>query len=295
MMTVESYGVQVRSAVEQLLKDCEVGTIEVVKINDQKLIGITVKKKDVNAGPTFYANEFFDEGVGVQEAAGIIAGRYREVEDMPIPDDADKLSMDMASVEDKLTIRVLEMARNKEFLKEVPYMDIGEGLAIHACINLGECSITVNRKLAEDWDIDDVELMLRALVNAERVKPAVLKPMTAALFGGEDINLLDPDHEEEELDAMYVLSTDGLEPYGASVIAYDGMLTKIARALGTSYYILPSSLHELIILPDKEDMDVSGLKKMVLEANRTVVAPYDVLSDNVYFYDAEEAELKGVA
>ena len=62
---------------------------------------------------------------------------------------------------------------------------------------------------------------------------------------------------------------------------------KVAELLGTNFYVLPSSIHELLILPDNGSMQLSELEAMVREVNATQVAPEDRLSDKVQYYDRE--------
>ena len=67
---------------------------------------------------------------------------------------------------------------------------------------------------------------------------------------------------------------------------YTDMLKQIAVQLkADSFFLLPSSVHEWIILPEWERDDVGYLREMVEEANRTAVADIDLLSNHVYRYD----------
>ena len=77
-------------------------------------------------------------------------------------------------------------------------------------------------------------------------------------------------------------TTDGVD--GAACIAYDGMPERIRRRLGVDFYVLPSSVHEVIILPDDKSADVQALNRMVEEINSSVVAEMDVLSNRVYHF-----------
>ena len=73
---------------------------------------------------------------------------------------------------------------------------------------------------------------------------------------------------------------------GASALFYDGILDRIRDVIGGDYYILPSSIHEFVIVPGCASTGrTDELKKIVLEANRTVTRPYEILNDNVYHYD----------
>ena len=66
---------------------------------------------------------------------------------------------------------------------------------------------------------------------------------------------------------------------------YDGLLCDFARKVGRNFYIIPSSIHEVILIPDT--LDIHYMKAMVKEVNGTEVSPDEVLSDNVYRYDID--------
>ena len=75
--------------------------------------------------------------------------------------------------------------------------------------------------------------------------------------------------------------------HGAGVLAYQDFMDQAAERVGGSFYILPSSLHEVLLVPDNGQMNLQDLEAMVREVNATQVAPEDKLTDNVYHYDAE--------
>ena len=72
------------------------------------------------------------------------------------------------------------------------------------------------------------------------------------------------------------------------------MLEKIEEQYGRDFYVLPSSVHELILIPDTDDRTAEELKEIVMETNRTQVAPEEVLSDSVYYYCRKEKVLKKI-
>ena len=84
---------------------------------------------------------------------------------------------------------------------------------------------------------------------------------------------------------MYVATVPDFR-FGAKVLAYPGFFEHAAAVVGGSYYILPSSIHELIILADDGTSTVEELQNMVREINQTEVSESDFLSDEVYHYDA---------
>jgi len=92
---------------------------------------------------------------------------------------------------------------------------------------------------------------------------------------------------------LYVLST-GIRVNGAALMLVPDILEQIGEKAGMDYYILPSSIHELMIARDDGLVTAKMLKELVHDGNRTdaIVRQEDVLSDNVYFYSCVEKSLK---
>lgn len=88
---------------------------------------------------------------------------------------------------------------------------------------------------------------------------------------------------------MYI-ATNQNKTYGAGILLYDGLLDTVAEKLG-NFYVLPSSVHELIIVPEKFGHPFE-LKQMVEEINGAEVPAEEILSDKCYCYDAQAHELK---
>ena len=89
---------------------------------------------------------------------------------------------------------------------------------------------------------------------------------------------------------MYVLS-NRIRSYGSAAILYDRRLEGIGMYLKSNYYVLPSSIHEVIIIPEKAAPGKEPLSQMVGEINRTQVAEEEILSDHAYYYDREKKRL----
>ena len=89
---------------------------------------------------------------------------------------------------------------------------------------------------------------------------------------------------------MYIM-TNRQEVNGASVLLYDDVLQTFALKKKTDFYILPSSIHEVILVPSDRIDNPSDLFTMVEDANRTVVALGDILSDSVYYYNREKNQI----
>ena len=90
---------------------------------------------------------------------------------------------------------------------------------------------------------------------------------------------------------MYVLG-NRMKLFGAAVLLYDGLLEKIADQIKKNFFILPSSIHEVILIPDDEDQEAEELWKMVCEINATQVEPEEVLTDSVYYFSRKNKKIE---
>ena len=136
--------------------------------------------------------------------------------------------------------------------------------------------------IAEDYD--ENILFDTAMQNMMSKHRAKLQRLEGALFG-EDRNLLDEGFRH--IEGMHTLMLEGMDCFGACVLAYEGVTEQIREMYGGDYFILPSSLHEVILVGDDGSMRGEDLKQMVMQANRTVVEPADVLSDSVFHFGAK--------
>jgi hypothetical protein len=286
---------------DDVYENVDISETVVVKMNDQKLHGLVIREKGSDAAPTFYMDDMFErysQGEDLGSLMTELANQYSFAKDMPKPPEVN-LSWD--NVKDKLTVRLLEKKRNREFLSTMPYVSVGHGLAIIADINMGEdrggdWRIAINNSVLESLGVDKERLFSDAMSNAKIYDPATLVDMTNALFSQEKVNLLDRDEPiaPEDLGGMYVL-TNSTGSLGAAALFYPDVKEKAAEILGSDYYILPSSTHEVILVPDNPGIKAKELCDMVKQANRTVVDEKDILSDNVYHYSREDRRLDKVS
>lgn len=87
-------------------------------------------------------------------------------------------------------------------------------------------------------------------------------------------------------DRFYLSNRTGR--FGASVILYPGLLKEISERMGGSFYIMPLSVHNLLIKKDGPE----ELGKILKESNMYVIHKDAVLSDSIYFYDSDTEVLR---
>ena len=286
---------------EEVYQDLTIDYVEVSKMNDQKLHGLTFRPKGSDAAPTLYVDDLYERHQNGEDIGFLLvdlANRYEAARHAPTPPDID-ISWD--KVRDNLSFRLLEKSRNADFLSNMTYADVGNGLALIVDINMpgdrdGDWRIAVNHGVMEALGVDKETLFFTAMDDALVNDPPVLTDMTQALFSSDKENLLDRSApmDPSEVGGMYVLTTESGN-LGACALFYPDVQDKAAELMGSGYYVLPSSTHECILVPDTAGHNEKDLCALVKEANRTVVEPKDVLSDNVYHFDKDSRQLTKVA
>lgn len=139
---------------------------------------------------------------------------------------------------------------------------------------------SVFNKFVKDTTIDEYFDMLVNSIDVDDIRFTTMTGMLQSMVPKVELPLEDID--------MYVL-TNKANLNGAGVIASPKVQEYVYKKMKGSYIILPSSIHEVIILPDIHDVDY--LRDMVLDINSTVVSPEDYLSDQVYRYDGEKIDI----
>lgn len=186
---------------------------------------------------------------------------------------------------ERITVKLLNAERNEWVARDYIVHDFMDLIAIFVFDNGDGVVVKVSKKLAAIYECTSEELLQAAVRNIE--KYLMITPLYMAsmyMFTHFDIE------ERKEVELPVVLTKDGME-YGASVMLCSRVMEKIAEEADTDLYILPSSIHEVIVM-EKENEELPGYRELVQEANKTVVQKKDVLSDSVYEYIRETKTLR---
>jgi hypothetical protein len=193
---------------------------------------------------------------------------------------------------DKVLFRLVNSDTNKKFLQSVPSVETCDlSQVVYMVLNAGNAysrTLTVNKRLMDLWGVDTAELLQQARENTPMRLPA--RFMNAGLsVSGNILDVMDTAHTAGA--CMYVL-TNTEKVYGAACIFYDGLLEDVAEKLGCGFYILPSSIHQVIIIPSCvcEPEYSMQLKRMVTAINLKEAPKQDILSDSIYYYNKEEKQ-----
>lgn len=288
----------VREAFQQkYMQSAEVEIRSIWKNNGIQRKGLSIIPKGKKVTPTIYLEEFYEEYLRGISLEGIISGiesvylREKVSEDIEI-----EYFNQYNSVKDTLRVKLINYERNKQLLDQIPYLKILDlALICYSVIEtptIQNGAITVYRSYMDMWKITEEELFTEALRNSQQHERELLIEMSEVIREfqkdlADDI-LLPAEQEKEE--RMYVL-TNQPKMNGAAVLWYPGVLQMCAAKLKTEFYILPSSIHEVILVP-AEGNQKQELLSMVREVNDEQVAEEEILSYHVYKYDKTDNTLE---
>lgn len=308
-------------AEEHLGEAFTVSPTSVMKNNGICLKGIVITGQGEGLSPAFYLEDPYDEFLKGKEADQIV----KEITDLyfeVIP--KSKISLEFfqsgQAVREKVLFKLIHFDQNKELLQEVPYirfLDLAVVFYVDVQDELMEKgSVLIYHSHMELWDMTVEELYQYALQNTPQKREATIQTMEdimkkamiqelqeklgeekdAAELLNDEFWKKNPEilsshvRQENGLYKMYVLS-NAERTYGAAAMLYPQVLQQFADQLAVNLYLLPSSVHEVILIPENGFQDREELLNMVKEVNDTQVAPGEILTYTVYYFDREKGKL----
>ena len=297
MTKKEEFYNNVANGVSEILGDEMVVEIqEVTKVN-LSLDGLTIRKRNESIAPTIYLNQYFNQFNDGRAMDDIVQDIIRVYENnqpeniMNVFKTEDFYDFD--KMKEKIVLKVINTERNLDLLEQVPCLDMeGLGLSVVFYVSLmtGEQSagILIKNEHLKLWEKTVSDLLTVAEVNTNRMHAFVVKSMNEVLSGmfGFEEDLI-----PEDVPALYVL-TDENKTFGASQLYLKDKIREFAKKNDCDVYILPSSVHELLLLrADFPNIEPEHLKQMVCEVNSTEVSDEDFLCDGAFKYILAEDKI----
>lgn len=293
MLGFKDFCNEIKEALPSYLKECDIEEIRLGKVrknNGMEYTGMTVMESDVKVAPNIYLDGYYADyldGTDFEEILRRIAADYNNArENIPglLPENLyDK---------EKLYVRLVNYNKNEDMLKNVPhrqYLDMA--VTVHMLVKKDEdgmASFAVTNDMTGRFGMTGDELLESAMKNTQKLFPAKINSLFGQIeeMGGKDLSYM----RQPGMPEMYVLTND-CGTNGAACMFYDNVMKEAAALFNRSFSILPSSVHELLLVPDSLGIPADELADMVRFFNRTVVSGGEVLSDSVYRYDREKNEI----
>lgn len=258
--------------------------------------GLVVRFPGQQINPTVYPSDYEEmirNGATANDIAKAMAERIRE--NMPQKQGFTEVpELTKETLTEKAYICVCNTERNKDFLKSVPHEEI-EDLSVFVKFRVSDnAAITITNDIAKNLQLTGAEILEMARRNTDKQEFSIrtLQSVLAGAFGADFGNGMD--QQQPMIPQIFVMSNDN-NVDGASCIASRGALDKAMEKVGEDFYIIPSSRHEILLVPSSLGLGINDLREMIHAVNKTEVSVQDYLSDNLYYYDgmklciAEEA------
>lgn len=291
----------------------------VLKNNSVELDGLVILKEGEKAAPNIYLNEYYLSYEKKKEFNLIIEEIIEEYTNSALDKkDEYEYELDFKKMKERIYYRIVNFSKNEKLLKDMPnikFLDLA--ITFHCLIKDDETgigSIRITSECMKKWNITAKELMKVARVNTPVLFPPSIRTMEEVISEIIDKEAFDVSLDEnkkidstpynvdsnesifgtpenqlikqmvyKKRNAMYIVSnTRGIN--GASVILYKDIIRKFAIQMDTDFYILPSSIHEVILVPYHVGIAKESLEEMVFDINHTQVSQEEVLSNQVYLY-----------
>jgi len=254
--------------------------LETVQKTSEQYTGLMVRPEGRDSAPVANMKMFYEQYQATDSIDRVMAD-IASVLQMEPPSEIDvNVLKDYDQVKDKLFVRLSPVEGNETIMAESPHtMQADMLMTYHIYIpskDDGFLSARVTNQMMEDYTVTPEQLHQDAIANTPRIFEPKVQSMMEALTG----------IPEEDPQMMVVTNSQG--SLGASALFCEGIMDKAAEHMKGNYFVLPSSIHEMLVVPDNGNFNRADLESMVKQANQTVVEPADKLSDTVYHYDHQD-------
>lgn len=295
LLSFEEYTEEVRYRLSEELEDRKIEVTNMLKNNGISLTGLQISyqiEENIIVGATFYLDDMYEEYLNgeldVDEAAEILTRSYRANNPADFKYDLD---FSLEHVKNRIICSLVNKELNMEKFENavtIDFLDLTVVLRIIDNVNLsrqGMNTLLVSPKMLREWGKTKEEILSIAKENTKKIFSVSCRPILEFLKERyEIIDIPEP--------CPFLILSNKVYSYGATLMLYKEELRKIADELDTDLYILPSSIHELILVPIEEDTNLENLKELVAFVNANEVPKSELLSESVYFFDRESEEVK---
>ncbi|MCR5097357.1 MAG: DUF5688 family protein [Lachnospiraceae bacterium] len=262
-----------------------VSLTSVKKNNGVELDGLVIHEQDVDLSPTIYLDGYYDmllDGHSFGEVFDSIIENYEDHKNTSFG--AGDCFSDFGWVRAHLVMRLISRRKNEDLLKEVPhipFLDLALVFAVRMEVKTGLFgSALIHHRHAQFWNTDATELFEHAKKAAPLLLPPAIQKMDDLI--GEVVHKYPYISAGTDLPMYVVTNTE--RNYGASAICYHHVIRELSDEMRSDLYIIPSSVHEVIVIPSDLGIEVSQLNDTIRLVNEDHVSPSEVLSDHTYIY-----------
>lgn len=269
--------------------DSELRINTVQKNNGVLFHGISILTKDVNIAPTIYLDSLYrkyqEKGTDFETMAREFLDFYESTKFKKGIDASFFLNFE--NVKERIVFKLINSKLNQSLLRKIPHKPFMDLEMVFYYIwdqkELENATVLIHNSHCEMWNVKPDELIKLAKRNTERLLPCETIKMEKIVV---DMMKVPEDYfSEQGIDMKMYVMTNSTRSYGAATLLYDHAICEFAYTYGKNIFIIPSSVHELILIPDDGQIQADMLNEMVREVNHTQLDAKEVLADHIYYYD----------
>lgn len=280
-------------------------TKNVVKNNGEERMGVALESEN-GATPVVYIKEFYEDykgGMALDDVLNDVCETFKQgVEQSELVyTTMDKLK-NVDYVKANVLAKIVSLKDNPYLTDKVYTADNDLGIAYIYYIDVdagsvGRGSCVFSNEMFEKLDISKDELHKVAIENTEKYDEVILlsmKDVVARMIGANDsdTNLLKDKNQNVEDEKMFIL-TNRNKTNGAITMLYKDVIRDVADRLNRDIFIIPSSIHEVIVVPKKDELnDRDRLTSMLRDVNSNSIEDNEVLSNDLFEYTRSDDVLK---
>lgn len=290
-MNIQEFAEQIKKEILQSVPSIKNITVkQMLKNNSVRYTGLVFETEGSNLSPTIYLDSYYERyQKGQDDIENIKEQLINMYYDACVEESLDVSFMtDWEKAKPMVAYKLINKKMNEERLKNLPYQEVFDlAMIFYLRIEQMNGDVVIQNEHIERWGIQLEDVVAAAKINTPILCPSKFRSMGEVLA-----ELIDTDLQED-CNCMHVLSNER-NVNGAGAILYPNMLEKIGTKLKADYYVLPSSIHELIIVPDSDEISETKLVGMVRDVNESSVSHDEILGNNIYFYSRSEKKLQMV-
>ncbi|MCM1256675.1 MAG: DUF5688 family protein [Butyrivibrio sp.] len=292
-MNYTNFKLQITRMLQNYFKsDAVIAIHPIIKNNNIKLDGLVIQEKSVNISPTLYLNSYYEDyqkGNSIEQIFKSILADYKKHRSSKNLELSFFTQYDL--VKYHIIFKIIHYESNRELLKQAPHFKFLDLAVVFSCLLLdtpnGNATILILNSHMEYWNVTREQLFAAARANTPALLPFQINPLEKLL---EEMMPGTIPAEYKDTIPLYVVSNDS-NLHGATALLYPEYIQDFAREKDCDFYILPSSIHEILLMPASDDIDPRSLSLMICQVNENHVQKDEILSCHPYYYSRGKQEI----
>lgn len=294
-MEIQTFGEKLRNLIKDKYNDeKEVLLKEIVKSNDICRYAIIIRDLDSVISPTIYLEYYFEKfnnGTDIEEIAEDIIKSHNT--NMPKGKFDLDCFCDYEKAKDNLFVKLINKSKNKKYLTGVinrDFLDLSM-VVYYSLSNISDvrATVTIKHEQLKLWKVNENEVFDIAVKNTKEKLGFIIEDLAQYFpLALEPYNIAECNVDMKEMSGRMYCMTNSAKYFGASCMIQEEKLHEFCEKIKSDLIIIPSSVHEILIVPDKNEFEREGINEIIKDVNIKTLNEGEVLSDHAYYFEKDK-------